>query len=67
MEIEGMRPEFVDNHELTLADALNGHLDWMEASFKTPAQSSGRSMRHAQDLATHRQNRRAAAFSEVLE
>lgn len=35
-----MRPEFVDNHELTLADALNGHLDWIEASFRAPAQLS---------------------------
>lgn len=35
-----MRPEFVDNHELSLADALNGHLDWLEASFKSPAQLS---------------------------
>ena len=31
-----MRPEFVDNLELKLIDALNGHLDWLEVTYKTP-------------------------------
>jgi hypothetical protein len=35
-----MRPEFVDNYEPKLADAINGHLDWMDATFKCPGQMS---------------------------
>ena len=35
-----MRPEFVDNHELKLVDALNGHLDWLEATYKSPVEMS---------------------------
>ena len=35
-----MKPEFVDNRELTMADALCGHLDWLEASYKVAAELS---------------------------
>jgi hypothetical protein len=35
-----MRPEFVDNLELKLIDALNGHLDWLEATYKSPVAMS---------------------------
>src|SRR5947209_634518 len=33
-------PEFVDNYEVTLADALNGHLDWLESVYRSPAEMS---------------------------
>ena len=35
-----MKPEFVDNRELSMADALCGHLDWLEAAYKEPAELS---------------------------
>jgi hypothetical protein len=35
-----VKPEFVDNCELTMADALCGHMDWLEDSYKAPAELS---------------------------
>jgi hypothetical protein len=35
-----VKPEFVDNRELTMADALCGHLDWLDAAYKSPAELS---------------------------
>ena len=35
-----MRPEFVDNHELKLAEALNSHLAWLEETYKSPVEVS---------------------------
>src|ERR1019366_1281915 len=40
MEGQSMKPEFVDNLELTMADALCGHLDWLDAAYKAPAELS---------------------------
>lgn len=34
------KPEFVDNRELTMAQALSGHLDYIEAAYKVPAHLS---------------------------
>lgn len=34
------KPEFVDNYEVTLADALNGHLDWLETAYRSPVEMS---------------------------
>lgn len=33
-----MKPEFVDNRELRLVDALRGHLDWRTGAYKEPAE-----------------------------
>src|SRR5665213_2467688 len=35
-----MRPEFVDNRELKLVEAINGHLDWLDATYKSPVEMS---------------------------
>src|SRR5437016_1960190 len=35
-----MKPEFVDNRKLKLADAINGHLDWLDATYKEPVEMS---------------------------
>jgi hypothetical protein len=35
-----VKPEFADNFELRMADALNGHLDWLEATYKEPVEMS---------------------------
>src|SRR5690349_18080006 len=40
VEGESVKPEFVDNRELSMADALCGHLDWLEAAYKEPAEIS---------------------------
>ncbi len=34
------KPEFVDNRELRLVDALRGHLDWLEKTYKEPVELS---------------------------
>jgi superfamily II DNA or RNA helicase len=31
-----MKPEFVDNREITLAEALKAHLDWLHETYKQP-------------------------------
>ncbi len=35
-----MKPEFVDNHQLRLVEALNGHLDWLEQTYRSPVEMS---------------------------
>jgi hypothetical protein len=35
-----MKPEFADNRELTMLDALCGHLDWLHATYKDPVEMS---------------------------
>ena len=35
-----MRPEFVDNREIKLVDAINGHLNWLDATYKSPVEMS---------------------------
>ncbi len=35
-----MRPEFVDNRELKLVEAINGHLDWLDATYRSPVEMS---------------------------
>ncbi len=35
-----MKPEFADNREITLADALNAHLDWLAVAQKEPVEMS---------------------------
>jgi Helicase conserved C-terminal domain/PLD-like domain/SNF2-related domain len=32
-----VKPEFVDNREITLAEALKAHLDWLHANYKNPS------------------------------
>lgn len=34
------RPEFVDNCEVKLANAINSHLDWLESTYKAPVEMS---------------------------
>ncbi|MCJ7587622.1 MAG: phospholipase D-like domain-containing protein, partial [Candidatus Aminicenantes bacterium] len=33
-----MKPEFADNRELTMAEALSGHLDWLHETYKDPVE-----------------------------
>jgi len=35
-----MKPDFVDNRELTMVDALRGHLDWLQTTYKDPVELS---------------------------
>lgn len=35
-----MKPDFVDNRELTMVDALRGHLDWLRTTYKDPVELS---------------------------
>jgi hypothetical protein len=35
-----MKPEFVDNKELKMVEAINGHLDWLDATYKSPVEMS---------------------------
>jgi hypothetical protein len=35
-----MKPEFVDNQEMTMAEALRGHLDWLHETYKKPVELS---------------------------
>ena len=35
-----MKPEFVDNRELTLAHALCAHMDWLHGNYKHPVELS---------------------------
>ena len=35
-----MKPEFIDNRELALADALRGHLDWLAETYARPVELS---------------------------
>ncbi len=35
-----MKPEFVDNQEITMAEALRSHLDWLQANYKNPVELS---------------------------
>ncbi len=35
-----MKPEFVDNREITLAEALKAHLDWLHENYKNPVEVS---------------------------
>jgi hypothetical protein len=40
MEQQEMKPEFVDNREMTMAEALCGHLDWLHETYKKPVELS---------------------------
>ena len=33
-----MKPEFVDNRELTMVSALSGHLDWLAETYRRPVE-----------------------------
>jgi hypothetical protein len=33
-----MKPEFVDNREITLAEALKAHLDWLHETYRQPVE-----------------------------
>ena len=35
-----VKPEFVDNRELTLAHALCAHMDWLHGNYKHPVELS---------------------------
>ncbi len=35
-----MKPEFADNRELKMIEALRGHLDWLQATYKDPVDMS---------------------------
>lgn len=35
-----MKPEFVDNRELLLVDALRGHLEWLQLTYRQPIELS---------------------------
>ena len=35
-----MKPEFADNRELTMLDALNGHLRWLRQTRREPVELS---------------------------
>src|SRR5215469_5890559 len=40
MEKEALNPEFVDNREITLAEALNSHFNWLHETYKEPVRLS---------------------------
>ncbi len=40
IEISFAKPEFVDNFDVKLVDALNGHLDWLETAYRSPIEMS---------------------------
>src|SRR5437867_3882227 len=40
MEEKTVKPEFVDNRELLLVEAVNAHLDWLNETYREPVEMS---------------------------